>query len=323
MRVILEPDAYRHVFERFRGKKVFHTYGLGNVGDDLIHAAERQLFRYYNITEVALDASPDAIFYGGGGNMGKLYAAPVRTRHQLRENRSRLGLQVPIVILPQSWTTADDFQAEYLFCREIHSLRFCPQAVVAPDCGLAYTPPSELIAEVSHVTTVGKRGVFFRVDAEKTIIPRDNICDPAERVGREKNRLAKYFLLAASFEEVHTNRLHFAIAAMILGKRVYLYGNNYFKNKGVYDLWLRERGCSWRDSGMLAAGEAIGQACVSAEVTEQSPAPPPVQCGTAITEEDGQLKQLEGENLRLKRLLAEAELDKSILKERLLRGNLS
>jgi transposase-like protein len=44
------------------------------------------------------------------------------------------------------------------------------------------------------------------------------------------------------------------------------------------------------------------------------------QYGGMISEEAKRLKELDNENMRLKRLLAEAELDKAILKEAL-RGN--
>jgi transposase-like protein len=71
---------------------------------------------------------------------------------------------------------------------------------------------------------------------------------------------------------------------------------------------------------MLAAGKTIGQACQSLEISEQTFHRWRNQYGGMKAEEAKRLKELEDENKRLKHLLAEAELDKSILKEAL-KGN--
>ncbi len=68
---------------------------------------------------------------------------------------------------------------------------------------------------------------------------------------------------------------------------------------------------------MLAGGKTIGQACQALEISEQTFHRWRNQYGGVKTEEAKRLKELEDENKRLKRLLVEAELDKSILKEAL------
>jgi len=71
---------------------------------------------------------------------------------------------------------------------------------------------------------------------------------------------------------------------------------------------------------MLAAGKTIGQACQTLEVSEQTFHRWRNQYGGMKAEEAKRLKELDTENKRLKKLLAEAELDKAILKE-VLEGN--
>lgn len=71
---------------------------------------------------------------------------------------------------------------------------------------------------------------------------------------------------------------------------------------------------------MLAAGKTIGQACQALEVSEQTFHRWRNQYGGMKAEEAKRLKELDDENRRLKKLLAEAELDKAILKEAL-KGN--
>jgi putative transposase len=71
---------------------------------------------------------------------------------------------------------------------------------------------------------------------------------------------------------------------------------------------------------MLAADKTIGQVCQALEVSEQTYHRWRTQFGGMKAEEAKRLKELEGENKRLKKLLAEAELDKAILKE-VIEGN--
>jgi transposase-like protein len=69
--------------------------------------------------------------------------------------------------------------------------------------------------------------------------------------------------------------------------------------------------------GMLAAGRTIGEVCQALAVSEQTLHRWRHQYGGMKAEEARRLKELEEENGRLKKLLAEAELDKAILKEAL------
>jgi len=68
---------------------------------------------------------------------------------------------------------------------------------------------------------------------------------------------------------------------------------------------------------MLAAGKTIGQVVQVLEVSEQTFHRWRNQYGGMKAEEVKRLRELEQENKRLKKLLAESELDKSILKEAL------
>ena len=83
----------------------------------------------------------------------------------------------------------------------------------------------------------------FRIDVEKTsdIVPEGNIdlsailelssCEPS------LSKYACYYFLDEinKYDEVRTNRLHIAIAAACLGKKVKLYANNYFKIRAIYE----------------------------------------------------------------------------------------
>ncbi|QDV11467.1 Transposase [Rosistilla oblonga] len=71
---------------------------------------------------------------------------------------------------------------------------------------------------------------------------------------------------------------------------------------------------------MLNAGKSMEDVLKMLEVSEATFDRWQNRFGGMKSEEAKRLKELEGENARLKRLLAEAELDKAMLKEAL-RGN--
>ena len=65
----------------------------------------------------------------------------------------------------------------------------------------------------------------------------------------------------------------------------------------------------------LAKGKTVGQACRKISVTDQTYYRWRKEYGGLRLDQAKRLKTLEKENARLKKLLAEAELDKAILKE--------
>ena len=65
----------------------------------------------------------------------------------------------------------------------------------------------------------------------------------------------------------------------------------------------------------LAQGKSIAEVCKRLEITEQTYYRWRKEYGGVRTDQAKRLKDLEKENARLKRLLADAELDKAILRE--------
>jgi transposase-like protein len=66
---------------------------------------------------------------------------------------------------------------------------------------------------------------------------------------------------------------------------------------------------------LLSQGQTVAQACKVAGITEQTYYRWRREYGGLKTDQAKRLKELERENGRLKRLLADAELDKAILRE--------
>lgn len=200
----------------------------GNVGDKLITESTLHILRSLNKTFTHLrcdkvtpkDCKEKTVMWGGGGNMGDFYI----------HNRSQRDRIFPhcddLVILPQTWTSPEIVNGKK-YVREIESLNFTNgELAIDLSFGLSlqYSEPSL------------DTGVFFRVKSEPTIIPNENIGDPAELC----HNPPQYIDLASNYKTIHTNRLHFAICGILLGREVYLHSGRYFKNRSFYNTWLRE-----------------------------------------------------------------------------------
>jgi len=66
---------------------------------------------------------------------------------------------------------------------------------------------------------------------------------------------------------------------------------------------------------LISQGQTVAQACKEIGVTDQTYYRWRKEYGGLKTDQAKRLKELERENARLKRLLADAELDKAILRE--------
>lgn len=239
---LLTPASYAHVFEPLVGKRVGYVRPDGNVGDDLIELAMVQLLAEFGIRwrlwePDAGDADDDLdlLVFGGGGNMGSRYAG----NHARRGRALASGL--PLTILPQSFTGAEERPFSRVYVRETTSLTFRPDAVLAPDLalGLATATPAEPTRDV---------GVFLRRDKErrgaKPLLARDpaHLCrTPAD-----------YLALAARHRRIVTDRLHFAVAGLHAGRDVTLVANDYHKNRAMHETWLAALGCRFAESPLEA-----------------------------------------------------------------------
>lgn len=242
---LLGPAAFSAVCEPLVGKRVGYVRPEGNVGDHLIEVAMIQLFADYGIRwrrwrpDGAGDTDGlDLLVFGGGGNMGTRYPG----NHDLRSRALATGL--PVVILPQSFTSAEDRPYARVFVRERGSLAFRPDGVLAPDLALG-------IATAEPPLPRRDLGIFLRRDQERTGRKPLFFRDP---IRLRRDPLA-YLSLAARYRRIVTDRLHFAVAGLHAGRDVTLVANDYHKNHSMHETWLADLGCRFA----LTAAEAIGR----------------------------------------------------------------
>ena len=157
-RRLLPVEAFANVVQPLVGKSVGYVRPLGNVGDELIELAMAQLFAEFGIRWSLCDldhpADFDVLVFGGGGNMGIRYT----NNYDLRTRALDLG--IPLTVLPQSFTTAEDRPFQQVFVRERESLRLHAGGILAPDLasGLAWPRAGRPTRDV---------GIFLRRDRER------------------------------------------------------------------------------------------------------------------------------------------------------------
>lgn len=241
---LLETSLFEVLFLPLRGKRVGFVPLDGNVGDRLNHAATEQLFEYFEIehevlSPLAIDQGSiahrfDELVVSGGGNMGgPFYKRPFQTRQEL------IGTGLPIHIFPQSFIQNEEDLSPYarVFVRDEASRALNPHLPLAPDLAMGYRGP------VSSRSPCANVGLFLRRDVEHRIGEHPaSLGDPAALA----DTVDELFDLASHFRHIVTDRLHFCIAALLLGKEVTLLPNSYFKNRSFYDTWLSTH-CQWSE----------------------------------------------------------------------------
>lgn len=230
---LLGLKHFRPIFEELRGKRIGYAPNFGNCGDDMITQATVQLF-----TRFGLDWQPwregrdyDVLLFGGGGSMGGSYYSTFELRQKL------LASGLPVIVLPQSFMGPEAGAYAKVYVRERDSLQHAPDAILAPDLALG-------MEWLNEQEAVYERGLFLRRDLEGLFEHPASKGDPARLV----QGWADYLRLAGQHGWIITDRLHFAIAGLLCGRRVTLLPNSYHKNRSMYDTWLKDLGCEWSDA---------------------------------------------------------------------------
>lgn len=141
------------------------------------------------------------------------------------------------ILLPQSYHEPSPEEFDTVYLREWQSLEFCPKGIIAPDLALGYTLPKHMPSASESL------GIALRDDLESKVIRVPDAFDPIVGLSDHMDYLA----LASRYDAIITDRLHFAICGLILGRRVTLLPNSYHKNRGMYESWLLELGCHWSE----------------------------------------------------------------------------
>jgi len=213
----------------------------GNYGDSIIWHGTMSLLSELNINisnvDLLSEKTNDILFIDGGGNFVDYYD-DVRNfifkKHEWYKE---------IILLPH--TIFGNKQIEILsklrsnttiFCREKESAKFVDSFV--KNCNVFLWHDCAFYNSFEKTET-GK-GILnaFRSDCESILkfIPEPNV--DISYNGYATKPLNEFLATIAQFEQLNTDRLHVAITAVLIGKKVNLYPNSYFKNKAVFEYSL-------------------------------------------------------------------------------------
>ncbi len=243
MQPLFSDAHFADLLARLRG----HSVGLvhnrhGNWGDGLIERATLELFRRNGVVcrllrekEISTGRWPEGITLiaePGGGNLGARpgLASP-------RRRKLLAALAGPKIILPQTASDAgEDLSAfETVYVREETSLRILRTA----HADVRLVPDLALLLEFPPSSPIHEEGLFLRGDLERL---GAGGTDPAKTAAS----VEEYVRLAGSYRRVVTNRLHFAVAALLQGQVAVLRPSNYHKNLSMFETWLhRFPNCFW------------------------------------------------------------------------------
>lgn len=231
---LLLDDKYAEVVAALQGHNWCIYRPRGNAGDCMIAEGTQQLCQRHNIR--LCDAKDcDGWIISGGGYLTGMWGEESKVTAVITK---AVAKKQPVVILPHTLLKPPAIlQKAKVFVRERASLGQCPGSVLGPDMSFALTVKLKL-----ETPTRGE-GVFLRDDAESIMPPPHQ--DPMEVTNWDWQ---EYIQLAARHTSIVTDRLHFAIASIFAGRETTLLPNSYHKNRSMWETWLKDMGCKWKET---------------------------------------------------------------------------
>ena len=239
----MEEFDLKKFLEKYRNARVDLCRFPGNYGDSLIWHGTKILLSELNISEnyVEIDSpkSSDILFIDGGGNFVDYYSD---VRDFLNK---KPDLYREIVILPHTIfgykqiDTLNKLSGNVtVFCREKISFDFVKQHLLKGNVYLWHD-----CAFYNHFSKSPEgNGILnaFREDKESihNNVPSAN--HDLSYNGYATKPLEDLVSYLMRYREINTDRLHLAICATLLGKKVNLFPNSYYKNKAVFDYSLKK-----------------------------------------------------------------------------------
>lgn len=237
----MEELDLKHFLEKYRGTSVDFCRFPGNYGDSLIWHGTKILLNkldiHENYVEIPSSKSNDVLFIDGGGNFVDYYS-------DIKDFLvKKPDLYKEIVILPH--TIFGDEQINVLnslsgnvtvFCREKVSFEFLKEKFTNGNLYLWHD--CAFYNEFQKI--LNGQGVLnaFREDKESVIESTPESNYDISYNGYATKPLNEFVKYLSKYEEINTDRLHVAICGTLLGKKVNLFPNSYYKNRAVFDYSL-------------------------------------------------------------------------------------
>jgi len=262
-----------NLLSEFSGKSVYHMLNPGNRGDALLNQGSKYLFAAHGVHTTEIwhpdNVTGQYLFINGAGGFCKQHHDNVfRVLFYLHKFEF-------IFILPASFDTRCNEVSSFLkhtevqkkvgfFCREKYSYeavsKIYPSNRIFLDQDLAFCfnwsviqkkkGRGRLNAFRTDPEGLGGRNIpknNWDISIDSWLYPHHNWrffylirnlnCRIKSKIlGHvERQRCDRFIKDINRYEEIHTDRAHVAITVAMLGKRVYIYPNNYHKLLGLYE----------------------------------------------------------------------------------------
>lgn len=217
--------------------QVYYLANPGNWGDALIRHSTLKFFNDYKIpfTEInltnrnqliklVLNIKPKILIYGGGGGWCQNWdiGFPII--------KKKLKFFNKVLVLPSTYEKEYYLRKTTFYRRDNYeSKQNMPNSFFCHDMAFYFTPA------IAKSKPANREAYFFRTDKEGRnlgLCIGDNF-----DLTKDKNHLDSilpFIKILSNYEIINTDKLHIAILAAKLDKRVNFYSGNYFKNKAVY-----------------------------------------------------------------------------------------
>jgi exopolysaccharide biosynthesis predicted pyruvyltransferase EpsI len=247
------------LFSCLEDEEVWYLPNPGNGGDGLIAAATFELakkhrcdLKYVNVEEQQDFNSTDKIvLYAGGGNLIPEYS---ECRGAIAKWHEQAAL---FILLPHTIAGHLDLlsclrENVFLICRERVSYAYVTWAAPKARALLMHDAAFHLpISKFRKNYWKPENRVLhcFRQDKEscRSEWPSNNLDISNFYVFEGQDSVIESYVarqmlaFIQAFPVIHTDRLHVAIGAALLGKEVVLFPNSYYKNEAIYEFSLRDR----------------------------------------------------------------------------------
>jgi exopolysaccharide biosynthesis predicted pyruvyltransferase EpsI len=248
--------------KKYENTEILFVPNPGNSGDFLITYVTIKLFEKFCIKYTFGDCKKryrnKTIYFGGGGNINRNYKD---FKNFFISNK----LNNKIIILPHTLSDNEDIISEFnenniILCREmtsynhVRSLNKNHQNIFLCHDVAFYIDKKTLNSFVSTDNNSLEKILYcFRTDRESKQnirkIPSINRdlslttyeCNDKNNKLIFENVVKRFVGEISKYEEIYTDRLHVAIIACLLNKKVNFYANSYYKNESVYLYSMKNR----------------------------------------------------------------------------------
>ncbi len=220
-------------------ERVYYMPNLGNWGDSLIRQGTIDFFKDIDVEVVEVSWvnkksllqclwRRGILIYGGGGAWAKSCSVAPRILSRVKFMFKRMMVLPSTFELPPS-------SAKKFYARDLYQSRVnIDSDLFAHDMAFYINPNAfdGLVAVRKGACSV------FRTDNES----KENVFRPLvgedlgdiSALGGHLTDVKDFFSKLAPYEEVYTDRLHVAIAGCLLGMKVSVFGNSYFKIEAIF-----------------------------------------------------------------------------------------